>query len=108
MAKKLLQKGFVLALGAASLTKSKAEKVAAQLVKSGAITGREAKRLIGSILKEARKEQIKLNTFIAKEVKGELKKAKPHIGKIKKKAVKVSKQLEKRGRSVAKRILKSL
>jgi len=108
MAKKILQKGFVLALGAASFSKAKAEKVAARLKKSGAITGKEAKRLVGSILQEARKEQIKLNKFIAKEVKAEIKKAAPRIKKIKKKASSISKNLEKRGKKVAKDILKSL
>ena len=99
--KEAIKKGFFLGLGAASLTKSKVETTINNIVKKGKITKSEGKQLAKTILKEPNKARKKLENLIVKEVKKQIKKAKPKI----KESAKV---LEEEGKKVAKNIMKEL
>lgn len=93
--KDLVKKSLLVGLGAASLTKSKAEKVIRGFVKKKAITAKDAKAVLNAVLKEAEKQRRKL--MGAGMARG---------GELRKEAVKMSRKLEKLGKAQAKKVLK--
>ena len=93
--KDLVKKSLLVGLGAASLTKSKAEKVIKGFVKKKAITAKDAKAVLNSVIKEAEKQRSKL--IGVGKTKG---------SQLKKEALKMGKELEKLGRINAKKIVK--
>jgi polyhydroxyalkanoate synthesis regulator phasin len=99
--KDVLKKGFILGLGAASLTKKKAEKTINSIVKAGNLTKNEGKQMITTVLREANKQRKALEMVILTEVKKQIKQNKP---KIKKTRI----ALEKEGKKVAAQILKKI
>ena len=93
--KDLVKKSLLIGLGAASLTKSKAEKIIKGFLKKKAITAKDAKAVLNSVIREAEKQRSKL--MGAGKTKG---------GELKKEALKMGKELEKLGRINAKKIVK--
>ena len=96
-----IKKGFLLGLGAASLTKKKADKVINSLAKRGAITKKEGQILVNGFLKEAKKQRKIIENKILREAEKEIKRVKP---KLKKKA----KKLEAEGRKVVRKTIKRI
>ena len=93
--KDLVKKSLLVSLGAASLTKSKAEKVIKGFVEKKAITAKDAKAVLNSVIREAEKQRSRL--MGAGKTKG---------SELKKEALKMEKQLERLGRINAKKIVK--
>src|SRR3989338_7545192 len=72
--KDLLRKSMLLGIGAASLTRKKAEKVARELVRKGAVSSREGETLVKKVLSETKKQQAKMRKTGEAEAKKALKK----------------------------------
>lgn len=73
---------FLMGIGAASLTKKKAEETVKVFVKKGIINNKQANELIGRVMRETEKVKNKLR----KEGVKEIKKVKKNIASVKKKA----------------------
>ncbi len=93
--KGLIKKSILIGFGAASLTKSKAEKLVRQFVSKKAITSRDANAIISAVMKEAAKQNKRLQQL-----------GKSKGADLKRKATKISAQLEKLGKAQAKKVLK--
>lgn len=92
--RELIKKSILLGLGAASLTKEKIDKLAAELVKRKAITTKEGKWLAKEVLREIAKskERVRRLGVLQSRILSE-------------KARKAEKKLLKRGRRAAKSII---
>lgn len=86
-AKELLRKGFLLGLGAASLTTKKINEVVKDLQKKGKINSKEGEELVKKFLKEADSERKRVQKFVEGEIK-RVSKNKTKKKPAKKKAVK--------------------
>ena len=93
--KDLVKKSLLIGLGAASLTKSKAEKIIKEFVKKKAITAKDAKAVLNAVIKEAEKQRSRLMGI-----------GKTRGSELEKEALKMGKELEKLGRINAKKIVK--
>jgi len=93
--KDLVKKSLLIGLGAASLTKSKAEKIIKGFVKKKAITAKDAKAVLNAVIKEAEKQRSRLMGI-----------GKTRGSELEKEALKMGKELEKLGRINAKKIVK--
>ena len=71
---KWLRKSTLIGLGIVSMTKTKAEKLAKEMVKQGHINEKEGRKLATRILKETRKQSAKLQKTIDAQLKKALKK----------------------------------
>ncbi|MBU0615018.1 MAG: hypothetical protein KJ601_02910 [Nanoarchaeota archaeon] len=79
--KDMLRKGFLLGLGAASLTSKKVNEVVKDLTKKGKLNAKEGEELVGKILKDADAERKRVQKFVMAEMKR-------YAGPAKKKTVK--------------------
>ena len=70
---KWLRKSTLIGLGIVSMTKTKAEKLAKEMVKQGHINEKEGRKLATRILKETRKQSAKLQKTIDTQLKKALK-----------------------------------
>lgn len=93
--KNLIRKSILIGFGAASLTKSRAEKLVRQFVKKKAITSKDANAIINAVIKEIVKQNKRLQQF-----------GKAKGAELRKRAIKISAELEKLGRAQAKKVLK--
>ena len=97
----LIKKGLLVGLGAVSLTRAKAQKIINELVKKKIMSRGDGIALLKKVLKEADNERKRIKDILTKEVKRELKKAKPLIDKAKI----IPAKTEKIGRKVARKII---
>ena len=109
---KKMQKGILTGLGAASLTKKKAESIAAGLSKKGLLGKKEAKTLASRIFQEVKKTNDALGKRLAAEIKKHASRAKPLIKKYESRAQKEGKKIAKgaagKAEIIARHIKKSL
>jgi polyhydroxyalkanoate synthesis regulator phasin len=108
--KEMVKKAFLLGLGAASLTKTAAQKKIKALVKKGAISSKDSREMLRKILAEANKERKRIQEFSKAEVKriqAKLSKAsQPQIKRLKKRISILEKKLREAGKKTAKKALK--
>ena len=104
--KGFIKESFLIGLGAASLTKKKAETLAKSLVKKGILSRKDGADLARKILTEANNERKRIENFVKTEIKRELKKARPIVRKAGAKAVRKGEKTARKGVSMAKRIAK--
>ena len=71
-----LRKSTLIGLGIVSVTKSKAEKLAKELMKQGHVSEKEGRKFAAQIVKETRKQGAQLQKVVDREVKKALKKGK--------------------------------
>ena len=103
MVKNAIKNIFLMGVGAASITKKKAQETVKVFVKKGVIDNKQAKEVIDRIMREAGKVKDKLKKEGAKEVK----KVKKKISVTKTKAVRrVSGIVNKAARKVARKGMK--
>lgn len=105
--KGFVRESFLIGLGAASLTKKKAEALAKSLVKKGILSRKDGAGLVRKILAEANSERKRIEKFVKGEIKRELRKVSPVIKKAGAKAAKEGKKAVKKGAAKAGRIVKS-
>ena len=105
----LIRKSFLLGLGAASLTKAKAEKIVKELAKKGSVGTKEGRQLVNSVLAEANKERKRIQALVQKEANRIAKKtgiaSKAQIKRLKGKINELEKRLSKEGEKTAKKIM---
>jgi polyhydroxyalkanoate synthesis regulator phasin len=110
--KELVKKGFLLGLGAASMTKSQAENAMKALVKKNALTVRQGKELLERAKKAAEFEKKRLSDIVSKEAGRIASKlmntSRPKIVVLKRKAKSLENELSARGKKTLRSILKSL
>ena len=58
--KKLMNKGFLLSVGLASLTIDKADKIVKELIKKGNLNETQGRRLVSDLIKKSKNEKKKL------------------------------------------------
>lgn len=108
--KEILRKGLILGLGAASLTRRKAEKTVKELIKKGAVNSKEGRILVKRVLGEAKKQEAKLRRIGEAEAKKVLKKVGiisiAEAKKLKGKVAVLEKKLMQKTKKVAKRAYK--
>lgn len=108
--KKIIKKAFLLGLGAAMLTKSAAEKELKALVRKGAVSTKDSKKMLSKILAEANKERKRIQEFGKAEIKrvqAKLSKAsQPQVRRLKKMVGALEKKLRVAGKKTAKKALK--
>ena len=90
--KNAIKNVFLMGLGAASLTKKKAEATVKVFVKKGVIDNKQAREIIDRVMTETNKVKDKLK-----------KEGKKQLGKVKKKAVAKGNQIKKRASKVIKK-----
>ena len=83
--KDIVKKSFLLGLGAASITKAKAEKIVRALLKKGGISAKEGKQMIKRVIGEANKTK-----------------------KLKSKMGSLEKRVRERGKKTARELLKQV
>lgn len=94
---------FLLGVGAASLTRKKAEKTLKVFVKKGVINKKQAREVLTRIMKET----TKVRRVLRKEGEQEMKRMKRELSKTGKKASrKVNRKIHKAGKKVVRRALK--
>lgn len=112
MDKKKVQKGLLIGLGAISLTKKKAKKLAGILAKNRMMGKNDAKALAGKVMSEIKKANAKLDKAVVAEIRRQLAKAKPAVKRYGTKAgregKKIAKNLAKKAEKIAKQIGDSL
>ena len=110
--KDIIKKSFLLGLGAASLTKSQAEKIVKELVKKHGVTVKEGKDMLNNIKKEALNETNRIRKLAeneAKRIAGNLDAAsKIQIEKVKKRLKSINKELSSEGKKALKKIMKEI
>jgi polyhydroxyalkanoate synthesis regulator phasin len=110
--KELVKKGFLLGLGAASMTKTQAENAMKELVKKNALTVQQGKELLNKARNVALYEKKRLSDIASKEAARIASKlmdsSRPKIVVLKKKAKTLEKELSARGKKTLRSILKSM
>ncbi len=110
--KDIIKKSFLLGLGAATLTKNQAEKIAKELVKRNAVTVKEGSDMLKKVKKVALNESNRVRKFAeneAKRVAGKLGvTSKAQIAKAKKRLKSIDKELSSTGKKTLKKILKQI
>jgi len=74
--KKLMDKGFLLSIGLASIGKDKLEKVTKQLVRKGKLNEKDGRKLVRDLLKKSKTEKKKIEArvrSVRKKVKKKVK-----------------------------------
>ena len=67
--KKTLKKGFMIGIGALSLTTKAIENVLTQVERKSRISKNESEKLVKDMLKEANKQATKIGKYVEKEIK---------------------------------------
>ena len=93
--RELIKKSLLIGIGAASVTKSRAQKLLKAFVRKKAISSGEAKAIARAVLKEASRQNARLRQF--GKAKGSI------LGK---KAARISNELERLGKAQARKVLK--
>jgi|SRR3989338_3750670 len=110
--KDIIKKSFLLGLGAASLTKSHAEKIVKDLVKRNEVTIKEGRDMLNKVKKAALNNSGIIRNLAEKEAKrvaGKLGvKSQVQIAKVKGKLMSIDKELSAKGKTALKKILKEL
>ncbi len=110
--KEIVKKSFLLGLGAASITKAKAEKIARELAKKGAVNTKDRRQLVRRVLEEANKERKRVQSLVKKEADRIIKKAgfvsRGETKKLKTRISNLEKRLRAEGKKTAKRFLKKV
>jgi len=110
--KDIIKKSFLLGLGAASITKAKAEIMVKELIKRNAVTIKEGREMLRNIKKEGDNERKRVQKFAegeAKRIAGKLGvMPKNKIEKIRKRLKYIDKELSSKGKETLKRILKGI
>ncbi len=110
--REIIKKSFILGLGAASLTKTQAEKVIKELVKKNAVTVKEGREMLNRVKKAAGSEGKRVKKFAEQEARriavdlGVL--SKNQIGKIRKNLKSIDRELSKKGKKALKQIMGEL
>lgn len=108
--KGLVKKAFLIGLGAASLTKTQAEKKIKGLVKKSALSTKDGREILRKVLAEANKERKRIQQFGKAEagrIQAKLSKvSRPKVMRLKKKIGVVGKRLKTQGRKTAKKAFK--
>jgi len=105
--KGFVKESFLVGLGAASLTKKKAEALAKSLVKKGILSRKDGAGLVRKILAEANSERKRIEKFVKGEIKRELKNITPAIKKAGARATREGKKAVKKGAAKAGRMVKN-
>ena len=105
--KGFIKESFLIGLGAASLTKKKAEALAKSLVKKGILSRKDGAGLARKILAEANSERKRIEKFVKGEIKRELKNITPAIKKAGARATKEGKKAVRKGTAKAGRMVKN-
>lgn len=108
--KDIIKKSFLLGLGAVSITKAKAEKIAKELVKKGAVNRKDGGQWVTMVLAEANKGRKRVQSLAKKEADRIVKKAgfvsRGEATKLKARISSLEKRLRAEGKKVARRFLK--
>ncbi|HLC96299.1 MAG TPA: hypothetical protein VJH97_03190 [Candidatus Nanoarchaeia archaeon] len=83
--KKTLKKGFMIGIGALSLTTKAIENVLTQVERKSRISKNESEKLVKDMLKEANKQATKIGKYVEKEIKKQIKKVRPALKRFKRK-----------------------
>ena len=62
--KKVLNTGFLLSVGIASIAKENAEKITAELVKRGRLNEGQGRKLVNNLIKRSRKEKERVKKLL--------------------------------------------
>jgi len=110
--KKIIKKSFLLGLGAATLTKIRAEKIVKDLVKNNAVTVNEGRTMMKSMKRVVKIQGSKAKKIAQEEIRkltGKLGVASNvRIKSIKRRLESIEKELSSRGKASLKKILKEL
>lgn len=85
---KKIEKGFYLSVGLASLAKKELNKHMGKLIREGLLQTKDARRIVGKVVAETKKEGRKIERYLVAELRKEAKKAKPYVKKVTKKKAK--------------------
>jgi polyhydroxyalkanoate synthesis regulator phasin len=88
MAVKKIKRGIYFSVGLASLAKKEIDKHMDKLVKEGKLQTKGARKVAGKVLSVAKREGIKLEQVLVRELKKEVKKVAPKVKKVAKKTYK--------------------
>lgn len=89
---KKLEKGIYFSIGLASVVKREAEKNTKKLIQEGMLRSKDAKKVIGKVVAETKKEGKKLEKLLMAEIKREMKRVKPIVKKSVKKVREIVKK----------------
>lgn len=64
--KRLLDKGFLLSVGLAAVTKDKLEKIIGELIKRGKLNEKDGRELVMKLLNKSKEERAKIRGFVRK------------------------------------------
>jgi len=108
----IVKKSFLLGLGAASITKAKAEGIIGELVKKNAVNIKEGREMLSKVKKEADNERKRIQKFAeqeARRIAGKLGvMPKNKIEKVRRRLKSIDKELSNRGKKTLKKILKGI
>ena len=65
---KVLDTGFLLSIGIASIAKEKVETLVSELIKKGKLNENDGRKLVRSLLAKSRKERAKVKSFIKRRL----------------------------------------
>ncbi len=99
----IIKKGLLTAIGTASIAAKKADKIMKGISKKGLISTKDARGLVKKLIKEAEREKKRVQCIISEELKKQIKKTKPIVGKGKKAVSRVSKRVKKARKRAEKR-----
>ncbi|MBS3102129.1 hypothetical protein J4458_01630 [Candidatus Woesearchaeota archaeon] len=110
--KDVIKKSFLLGLGAASITKAKAEKIIKEIAKKSPMSAAESRQLVKKTLMAADNERKRMQALAEKEVNRIALKmgsaSKNEIKKLRKRISALEKRLRAEGRKTAKKMLRRL
>jgi len=110
--REIIRKSFLLGLGAASITKTKAQKMVKELVKRNAVSVKEGKDMLKKIKKHTDNERKRVHRFAKQEAKRVAGKigvvSKNQLNRVKKRLKSIDKDLSNKGKKTLKNILKEL
>ena len=65
---KVMDTGFLLSIGIASIAKEKVEALVSELIKKGKLNEKDGRKLVRSLLAKSRKERAKVKSFIKRRL----------------------------------------
>ena len=65
---KVMDTGFLLSIGIASIAKEKVETLVSELIKKGKLNENDGRKLVRSLLAKSRKERAKVKSFIKRRL----------------------------------------
>ena len=108
--KDIVKKSFLLGLGAASITKSQAERIVKELTRKGGVNTKEGKKLLRRVLTQANKQRKSIQALAQKEAirlkKGVNLVSKAEVNKLKSRINALEKKLHAEGKKTAKNLLR--